>query len=117
MKNIFLYLMVLLYVIAGLNHFYNTRMYMKIMPPYIPYPLAMAYISGLLEVLFALLLLPLATRHIAAWLIIVLLVAVFPANVQMAINFWRKGNPYLWIALLRLPLQVPLLYWAWLYTK
>ncbi len=109
--------MVLLYVIAGLNHFYNTRMYMKIMPPYLPYPLSMVYISGVLEVLIALLLLPLATRHAAAWMLILLLIAVFPANVQMAVNFWRKHNPYLWVAILRLPLQIPLIYWAWLYTK
>ena len=109
--------MVLLYVAAGLNHFYNTRMYMRIMPPYIPYPLAMVYISGVCEVLFALLLLPAATQHIGAWLLIMLLVAVFPANVQMAVDFWHKHNPHLWIAILRLPLQIPLIYWAWLYTK
>ena len=90
---------------------------MKIMPPYVPYPLAMVYISGVFEVLLALLLLPLATRHVAAWLLILMLIAIFPANVQMAVNFWRRHNPYLWVAILRLPLQIPLIYWAWLYTK
>ena len=117
MKTFFLYAMVALYIVAGLNHFFNTRMYMKIMPPYMPYHLAVVYISGVCEVLFALLLLPVATRHVAAWLIIIMLIAIFPANVQMAIDFWRRHNPNLWIAILRLPLQIPLIYWAWLYTQ
>jgi len=116
-KTILLYIMVLLYIVAGLNHFFNPRFYLKIMPPYIPYHLAMVYISGVCEVLFAILLIPIATRHIAAWLLILLLIAIFPANVQMAIDFWKKHNPYLSIAILRLPLQLPLIYWAYQYTK
>ena len=46
-----------------------------------------------------------------------LLVAIFPANIQMMINFWNKNNPYLWIAIARLPLQILLIWWAWSYTK
>ena len=74
------------------------------------------YLSGVLEIVFALLLLPLTTRHVAAWLIIFLLIAVFPANMQMALNFRRKHNPYLWLAIARLPLQPLLIWWAWIYT-
>ncbi len=117
MKNLLLYVMVLFYVVAGFNHFINTRMYLKIMPSYVPYHQAMVYISGIMEILFALLLLPSATRHASAWLIVVMLIAIFPANIQMAIDFWRRHNPYLWLAILRLPLQLPLIYWAWLYTR
>ena len=109
--------MSLLYVGAGLNHFLNPRMYIKIMPSYIPWHAALVSISGICEIGFALLLLPIATRHIGAWLIILLLLAVFPANVQMAVNYYKTNNPHLLIAILRLPLQIPLIIWAWQYTK
>ncbi len=117
MKAFFLYLMAILYTAAGINHFVNPRFYMYIMPTWLPKPLALVYISGICEVLCALLLLPPSTRHIGAWLIIALLIAVYPANIQMAINYWQKGSPHLWVALVRLPLQFVLIWWAWLYTK
>ena len=106
-----------LYVAAGIYHFVNPRFYLKIMPPYIPFHLPVVYTSGVCEILFALLLIPEQTRPLGAWLIIVLLVAVFPANIQMAINFYQKQNPGLWIAIARLPLQLLLIYWAYIYTK
>ena len=117
MKILLLYFMALIYVAAGIYHFVNPRMYQKIMPSYLPYHTALIYISGICEILFALLLLPESTRPIGAWLIIVLLIAVFPANIQMAVNFYNKQHPSLWIAIARLPLQVVLVYWAWIYTK
>ena len=117
MKNIFLYIMAIGYIAAGANHFLAPRMYMKIMPDWVPAALLMVKVSGILEIGFALMLLPEKTRHLGAWLLIALLVAVFPANVQMAINFSRKDNPYLWLAYARLPLQLVLVWWAWVYTK
>ena len=116
MKDVSLYVMVLLYVAAGINHFVNPRFYMKIMPPAIPYHKAMVDISGICEIVFALLLLPLATRHIGAWLIIILLIAIFPANIYMAINWTRKHYRNLWIAYARLPLQAVLVWWAYSFT-
>lgn len=112
-----LYLMSFLYIAAGIYHFINPRMYMKIMPSYLPYHLPLVYISGICEIVFGALLIPEATRPIAAWLIIVLLIAIFPANIQMAINFKRKKHRFLWMALIRLPLQLLLIWWAWQYTK
>jgi uncharacterized membrane protein len=117
MKLISLYIMISLYVAAGIYHFVNPRMYQRIMPAYIPYHMPLIYISGIFEIVFALLLIPESTRPIAAWLVIVLLIAIFPANIQMAVSFWQKQKPGLWIALLRLPLQVVLIWWAWIYTK
>ena len=104
------------YAAAGITHFVYPRAYKRIMPPWVPQPMFVVYLSGVLEITFALLLIPLATRHIAACLIILLLIAVFPANVQMAINFRRRRNPYLWLAIARLPLQPLLIWWAWLYA-
>lgn len=114
---VLLYIMALLYAAAGTFHFITPKMYLRIMPPYLPYHLALVYISGVCEIAFALLLLPGSTRPVAAWLIIALLIAVFPANIQMAINFYQKQNPNLWIAIARLPLQFVLIAWAWIYTK
>ena len=74
-------------------------------------------ISGIAEVLFALLLLFPVTRRFGAWGIIALLVAVFPANIQMLINYCQQNNPMLWIAVLRLPLQLVLIWWAYGFTK
>ena len=117
MKLIFLYLMALVYLAAGIYHFVNPVFYKKIMPSYLPYHFQLIYISGICEVLIALFLLPASTRVYAAWSLILLLIAVFPANIQMALTFWQKKHPYLWVTLLRLPLQLVLIWWAYIYTK
>ena len=112
-----LYVMLFLYVAAGINHFLNTNGYVSIMPHYLPDKVTLVYISGAFEILFGLLLIPPKSRKIAAWGIIFLLIAVFPANIQMAIDYHKNDNLYFWIALLRLPLQLILIRWAWVYTK
>lgn len=117
MKHFFLYLMSAFFVFTGVMHFLKPRIFLGIMPKFLPFPLQLVYISGACELLFAILLAIPATRYWGAWLIILLLVAVFPANIQMAISFYRQQNPYLWLALLRLPLQFVLIWWAWLYTR
>ena len=117
MKLILLYIMAALYVAAGIYHFVNPKMYQRIMPSYLPWHIPLIYISGVCEIVFALLLIPESTRPIAAWLVIALLIAVFPANIQMAVSFWQKQRPTLWIALVRLPLQLVLIWWVWIYTK
>lgn len=117
MKFFGLYIMSLLYVAAGILHFIRPKVYLKIMPTYLPYPLQLVYISGICEILFGLLLLFPVTRTAGAWLLVLLLIAVFPANIQMAVTFYQKNNPALWIAILRLPLQFVLIWWAWTYTK
>lgn len=92
-------------------------MYMRIMPAWMPWHLPVVFISGVLEISLGLLLLPVITRPYAAWGIIVLLIAVFPANVQMMFNYQETQNPRLWLASLRLPLQFVLIWWAWQLTK
>jgi uncharacterized membrane protein len=109
--------MALFYVIAGINHFVNTPNYEKIVPTYLPFPLVLVYITGVCEILFGLLLIPFATRQMAAWLIILLLIAIFPANVQMALNYWHQHNPHLWMTIVRLPVQILLIGWAYIYTR
>ena len=109
--------MIALYVYTGLNHFINPGVYLKIMPPWLPDKEALVYVSGVFEIAFALLLIFTKTRRFAAWAIIVLLIAVFPANVQMMVNYIAENNPNLWIAILRLPLQALLIWWAFTFTK
>jgi uncharacterized membrane protein len=117
LKTISLYLMSVLYLLTGSYHFINPSFYKPIMPPYLPYHAESIFISGVCEILFALLLIPLTTRRIAAWLLIALLIAVFPANIQMTINYINENNPQLWLSIVRLPVQVFLIWWAWIYTR
>ena len=111
-----LYLMGGLYVLAGVNHFINPKFYLKIMPPYLPYHAFLVAGSGLAEIVLGVLLFFPATRSWAAWGIILLLIAVFPANLYMAYGTqFQDISP--WIRWGRLPLQLVLIYWAYLYTK
>ena len=95
----------LFFVLAGLNHFRATDFYVRIMPPYLPAPLTLVYLSGLAEIaLGAGLLIPRIQRQ-AAWGLVALLIAVFPANVHMAVHselFPDFNSTLLWW---RLPVQ------------
>ncbi len=110
------YIMALLYIAAGINHLVNTRLYLSIMPPWLPYPDMLVYVSGVFEIVFGILIIPVKTRRVAAWGIILLLIAVYPANIQMAINYYRAGDKYFWLTLIRLPFQFVLIWWAYNYT-
>ncbi|MEO7982917.1 MAG: DoxX family protein [Bacteroidota bacterium] len=116
-KRISLYSMTILYVIAGINHFLNPFFYKSIMPAWLPLHMLLIYTSGAAEIILGLLLVPGKTRNLAAWGIIVLLIAVFPANLQMMLNYRVQHNPNLWIAILRLPLQLLLIGWAYSFVK
>lgn len=109
--------MAVLYIAAGINHFIHPAAYLKIMPPWLRQPQMLISISGVFEILFGLLIIAPRSRPIAAWGIIGLLVAVFPANIQMMVNYLHENNSRLWIAILRLPLQFVLIWWAYLFTK
>ncbi len=103
-----------LFVFAGILHFARTEFYLKIMPPYVPWHVAMVRISGVCEILGGLGLLVRATRRIAAWGLVALLIAVFPANLYMATNPVEAGAAGLagWVRWGRLPLQVVLIVWV-----
>ena len=82
------------------------------MPPALPAPLLLVYVSGVAEIAGGLGLLLPATRRWAGWGLVALLVAVFPANVYMALIHEQLGISG-WVAWGRLPLQLPLLWWVW----
>ncbi len=105
-----------LFVVGGVGHFVKTDVYMRIMPPYLPYHRALVLLSGVFEVALGILLLVPTTTRLAAWGLIALLVAVFPANLYMYQHPERFSlSPTL--LLLRLPLQVVLILWAYAYTR
>lgn len=116
-KRLALYAMTAAYVLAGVNHFVRPETYRRIMPPWLPSHGLLIAVSGVAEIVLGLLLLPKATRRWAAWGIILLLIAVFPANAYMAVDWTQKAHPLVWAAYLRLPLQGLLIWWAWVYTK
>lgn len=116
MKRISRYIMAVFYVVAGVNHIINPAFYLKIMPAWLPFHKELVLISGLFEILFGVLLFFSSTKRFAAWGVLALLVAVFPANIQMMLNYQQENNPQLWIAVLRLPLQVLLIWWAYGFT-
>lgn len=109
--------MVVLYTAAGINHFIHPQFYLKIMPPCIPLHKELVFISGVFEILFGLMLAFPFSRQFAAWCIILLLVAVFPANIQMMLDYIEENNPRRWLAIVRLPVQFLLIYWAYTFTK
>ena len=116
-KKIALVIMSGLYVLAGTIHFINPGFYKKIMPHWLPWHYFIIYFTGVCEIILGLLLIPRYTRKTAAWGIVILLVAIFPANIQMMLDYWHQQSPYLWLAILRLPLQPLLIWWAFRYTK
>lgn len=109
------WLFALIFIFAGIMHFLRPAIFLKIMPPWIPQPRFMVYASGFFEVLFGVLLLIPATTTLAAWGIILLLIAIFPANIHMALNPAQFPIIPKWLLLARLPLQFVLIGWAWVY--
>lgn len=111
------YALGLLFALAGLYHFVNPAFYLRMMPPYLPWHLPLVYLSGVGETALGLLLLVPKYTRLAAWGLIALLVAVFPANLHMAFNpqlFPDLSPVALW---LRLPLQGLLIAWVYSFTR
>ena len=109
----FLCVKALIYVFAGLMHFVKPKMFIRIIPPIFPRPDIINKVTGLVEIFLGIGLLFESTRSFAAIGIIILLLAVFPANIYMY-QKGAKGIPK-WALLARLPLQFVLIAWAYLY--
>ena len=112
-----LYIQASLYILAGVTHFIIPKFFLKIIPKWVPAPRVANLLAGVAELICGSLLLLPSTQSMAAWGIIALLIAVFPANVHHFQKVRQKGNT-LWmiITAIRLPLQGLLIYWAYLYT-
>jgi len=105
-----------LFIIAGVSHFVVTDFFLKVMPPYLPFHLTLVLVSGAIEIILGILLLLPKYSRLAAWGIIALLIAVFPANIHVYQH--EELFPLPWfVHLLRLPLQGVFILWAFAYTR
>ena len=108
-----LFSLALLFVGAGINHFLNADLYLKIMPPMLPWPKELIYISGVFEVIGGTGILIPKFRRLFGWGLIALLIAVFPANIYMAIEADQFPNFPMWAILLRVPFQFVFIAWVY----
>jgi uncharacterized membrane protein len=116
-KAILKYLLAVFFILAGANHFREPGFYVKIMPAYLPWPWLLVYLSGGFEMLLGALVLIPGISRLAGWGLIALLIAVFPANLQMVLHpeLYPQFPPVLlW---LRLPLQCVFIAWVYWCTQ
>lgn len=119
-KPIFRGALALFMTFAGVMHFVSPEPFTRIVPPYLPYPLALVYLSGVFEILGGVGLMIPRLRRSAGIGLIALYIAVFPANLHMAINqiSFGEGPTPPFLLWLRLPMQLVLILWAgWVSLK
>jgi uncharacterized membrane protein len=119
MKAFALYLLAAFFVGGGIMHFMNPGFYLPMMPPYLPLHLELVYLSGVAEIVGGVGVLVPRWRSAAGFWVIAVLVAVFPANLHMALNMisppgLEASQMALW---LRLPMQGVFILWAWWATR
>jgi uncharacterized membrane protein len=103
--------------VAGSNHFINPDFYQRIMPSWLPWPAMLHLTAGAVEILLGGMLLLPRYRRQAAWGLVLLLLAVYPANIHVVVNrhLYPEIPPlFHWI---RMPLQFVFIAWAWWYTR
>lgn len=111
-----LYVLAALLIGAGINHFRKPKLYLKIIPPYFKNPVLLNKISGAFEIALGILLAIPSITKFAAWGIILLFIAVFPANIYMYQNKSAGLGLPKWLLFIRLPLQFVLIFWTYQYT-
>ena len=109
--------MALFYIAAGLAHFLLPSLYERIMPVSLTAHHELVILSGIAEIAGGIGVLVPAVSRAAAWGLIALLCAIFPANVSMLERHQQFPGIPVWILWARLPLQLVWIWWAWLYTK
>jgi uncharacterized membrane protein len=101
------------FAMTGIMHFLHPATYAKIVPPFIPRPVTMVYVSGAAEIAGGIGILWRPVRRAAAWGLVALLLAVFPANIYMALDRVQvTANPLpAWVLWARMPLQAAFIWW------
>ena len=105
------------FIYFGIDHFINPEFYLSIMPPIFPLHLEAVYLSGLFEILGGFGVLIARTRSIAGWGLLALLIAVYPANIYMALTPEAFPDISLFALYFRLALQFLFFYWAYSITR
>lgn len=110
-----LYLMAGLYMFAGIMHFVRPKMYLRIMPRYLPNHKLLVFLSGLAEIALGIGLCVKQTRHLAIYGIILMLVVFLTVHFYMLSSKKAAAGIPQWVLILRIPLQFVLMYWAYTY--
>ena len=108
-----IYLIAVLFVSAGSLHWLYPEFFMRIMPPYFPYPRHLVLLTGAIEIVLGTGVLIEKTRRQSGWGLILLLIAVFPANYYMLQRYDLFHSIPRWLLLWRLPLQAALIFWVY----
>jgi uncharacterized membrane protein len=116
-KRIALTLLAPAFIVAGGNHFVNPDFFVAIMPPYLPAHLELVYLSGIFEIAGGIGVLIPRVRSLAGWGLVALLVAVFPANLHMALKPELFSDVSSGALYTRLPIQVLMIAWAYWATR
>lgn len=111
-----LYVMAVLYILAGINHFRKPQLYYKVIPSFFTDKKFINEFSGSLEVMFGIYLCIPVFSNLAAISLMIYLLVVFPSNIYMAINEKASLGIPKWLLYLRLPFQFALIYWAYQYS-
>ena len=118
-KELFRVILAVSIIIVGVTHFTVPDQYARIVPPQLPYPVGLVYLSGFYEILGGIGLLVPPVSQAAAWGLIALFIAVYPANINMAVNHIKIDHipDSNWLQAVRLPFQAVFIAWAWWYIK
>ncbi|MAU30629.1 MAG: DoxX family protein [Flavobacteriaceae bacterium] len=118
-KLLTIYVMSFMYVFIGIKHFTNPQYFLDIVPPQLPSKLFLVYFTGMIEVVGGAAILTPKTRNVGAYLLIFLLLSVFPANIYLYVS--ETPQSLLGIsktdALIRMPFQIPLILLAFWHSK
>jgi uncharacterized membrane protein len=115
-KSLLRYAMAAFYIVAGVNHFVRPDFYLSLIPPYFPLHAELVVLTGVLEIVLGILVAIPRTAALAAWGIILMLIAFLPVHVHMLVNnhlYPEAPTSVLW---LRFPIQALFILWAYWYT-
>ena len=118
-KILTIFVMGIMYVFIGIKHFTDPQYFLEIVPPQLPFKLFLVYITGLMKIIGGAAILSLKTRKMGAFLLIFLLVSVFPANIYLYISEVPQNalGVSRMDAVIRMPFQIPLILLAYWHSK
>lgn len=112
-----LYIMAILYIAAGINHFIKPKMYLRIMPNYLPNHKLLVFLSGLSEIMLGIMICIPLLKNIAITLVLLMLFVFLTVHFHMISNEQASAGLPEWLLILRIPVQLLLMYWAYSYLS
>lgn len=106
-----------IYIIAGIMHFIKPKVYLRIMPKYLPYHKPLVFLSGLAEIVLGMGLFFRTTKNLSIYGIIAMLILFLLVHFYMLSSEKASAGLPKWLLLIRLPIQFILMYWAFIYLK